>query len=149
VLGLHLGEVVGELRRAKGADFKVEVRTDPAHGARVSIDRLGLQAFELEVLQVGSVQAGKRLGEIGGTDAAGVGKHGQTPRRLKARIPYHQGMRQHLTGALRLLLLRVAGSSNPALNLAPFGRWTLRDKAAQRRSPLRESLLATVLLFCL
>ena len=21
---------------------------------------------------------------------------------------------------------------NPALNLAPFGRWTLRDKAAQR-----------------
>jgi len=24
-------------------------------------------------------------------------------------------------------------SPNPALNLAPFGRWTLRDKAAQRR----------------
>jgi hypothetical protein len=24
-------------------------------------------------------------------------------------------------------------SSNPALNLAPFGRWTLRDEAAQRR----------------
>jgi len=23
--------------------------------------------------------------------------------------------------------------SNPVLNLAPFGRWTLRDKAAQRR----------------
>ena len=23
--------------------------------------------------------------------------------------------------------------SNPALNLAPFGRWTLRDEAAQRR----------------
>ena len=22
---------------------------------------------------------------------------------------------------------------NPTLNLAPFGRWTLRDKAAQRR----------------
>jgi hypothetical protein len=22
---------------------------------------------------------------------------------------------------------------NPALNLAPFSRWTLRDKAAQRR----------------
>ncbi len=28
-------------------------------------------------------------------------------------------------------------SSNPALNLAPFGRWTLRDKAAQRRLALR------------
>jgi hypothetical protein len=24
-----------------------------------------------------------------------------------------------------------------ALNLAPFGRWTLRDKAAQRRLALR------------
>jgi hypothetical protein len=28
-------------------------------------------------------------------------------------------------------------SSNMALNLAPFGRWTLRDKAAQRRLALR------------
>lgn len=26
---------------------------------------------------------------------------------------------------------------NPVLNLAPFGRWTLRDKAAQRRLALR------------
>jgi len=135
VLGLHLGEVVGELRRAEGTDFKVKVRTDAAHGARISIDRRGLQAFELEVLQVGSVQSGEGLGEIGGTDAAWVGKHGQTPRRLKARIPYHQGMRQHLTESLRLLqfFLRVAASSNPAVNLAPFGRWTLLDKAAQRR----------------
>ena len=30
-------------------------------------------------------------------------------------------------------LLRVAASSNMALNPAPFSRWTLRDKAAQRR----------------
>jgi hypothetical protein len=27
-----------------------------------------------------------------------------------------------------------------ALNLAPFGRWTLRDKAAQRRLALRYTL---------
>ena len=27
--------------------------------------------------------------------------------------------------------------SNMALNLAPYGRWTLRDKAAQRRLALR------------
>ncbi len=27
--------------------------------------------------------------------------------------------------------------SNMAVDLAPFGRWTLRNKAAQRRSPLR------------
>ncbi|MDP1613506.1 MAG: hypothetical protein Q8M11_20800, partial [Sulfuritalea sp.] len=32
-------------------------------------------------------------------------------------------------------LLRVAASSNMAVDLAPFGRWTLRDEAAQRRSP--------------
>ena len=28
---------------------------------------------------------------------------------------------------------RCHTTPNPALNLAPFGRWTLRDKAAQRR----------------
>ena len=27
--------------------------------------------------------------------------------------------------------------SNPALNLVPFSRWTLRDKAEQRRLALR------------
>jgi hypothetical protein len=26
---------------------------------------------------------------------------------------------------------------NPAVDPAPSGRWTLRDRAAQRRSPLR------------
>ena len=31
----------------------------------------------------------------------------------------------------------VTMSANPALNLAPFSRWTLRDKAAQRRLALR------------
>jgi hypothetical protein len=32
---------------------------------------------------------------------------------------------------------KYATTANPALNLAPFGRWTLRDKAAQRRLALR------------
>lgn len=31
---------------------------------------------------------------------------------------------------------------NMALNLAPFGRWTLRDEAAQRRLALRYALRA-------
>jgi hypothetical protein len=35
------------------------------------------------------------------------------------------------------LLLHVSSMANPAIDLAPFGRWTLRDKAAQRRSSLR------------
>ena len=34
----------------------------------------------------------------------------------------------------------LSGRSNPALNLAPFGRWTLRDKAAQRRLALLQGL---------
>ena len=33
--------------------------------------------------------------------------------------------------------LRSKPRANPALNLAPFSRWTLRDKAAQRRLALR------------
>ena len=32
---------------------------------------------------------------------------------------------------------RFCPRPNPALDLAPFGRWTLRDEAAQRRSALR------------
>ncbi len=34
------------------------------------------------------------------------------------------------------LLHSLFGVPNPALNLAPFSRWTLRDKAAQRRLAL-------------
>ena len=32
---------------------------------------------------------------------------------------------------------RSGETANPALNLAPFGRWTLRVEAAQRRLALR------------
>jgi len=31
----------------------------------------------------------------------------------------------------------LAPTPNPTVDLAPFGRWTLREKAAQRRSPSR------------
>jgi hypothetical protein len=41
--------------------------------------------------------------------------------------------------AARALSAAAAASSNPALNPAPFSRWTLRDKAAQRRLALRWS----------
>jgi len=37
----------------------------------------------------------------------------------------------------KLYFLRVAASSNPALNPVRFALWTLRDKAAQRRLALR------------
>jgi len=34
-------------------------------------------------------------------------------------------------------LVASVSRPNPPVNLAPFGRWTLRDKAAQRRLPAR------------
>jgi hypothetical protein len=33
-------------------------------------------------------------------------------------------------------LVKTSNTSNMALNLVPFGRWTLCDKAAQRRLAL-------------
>ena len=35
-----------------------------------------------------------------------------------------------------------------AVDLAPFGRWTLRDKAAQRRSPLLLELMRSYTIDC-
>jgi len=35
------------------------------------------------------------------------------------------------------MIEQSAMQPNPALNLAPFSRWTLREKAAQRRLALR------------
>ena len=37
----------------------------------------------------------------------------------------------------RLAVPRKGVSPNPAVDPVPFGHWTLRDEAAQRRSPLR------------
>ncbi len=42
-----------------------------------------------------------------------------------------------LTSALPSWLAAASARPNPPVNLAPFGRWTLRDKAAQRRLPAR------------
>jgi len=42
--------------------------------------------------------------------------------------------------SFRITSPRCRTTPNPALDLAPFGRWTLRDKAAQRRSALRWAL---------
>jgi len=42
--------------------------------------------------------------------------------------------------------LTSTAKPNPALNLAPFSRWTLRDKAAQRRLALRCSGKAAALM---
>jgi len=42
----------------------------------------------------------------------------------------------YIGGAILMVAQQASSHSlspNMALNLAPFGRWTLRDKAAQRR----------------
>ncbi len=44
--------------------------------------------------------------------------------------------RQFFKGVYQALEKKHA---NPPVNLAPFGRWTLRDKAAQRRLPSRSA----------
>ncbi len=40
------------------------------------------------------------------------------------------------------MMLIAKKRSNPAVDLAPFGHWTLRDEAAPGRSPLRWASLA-------
>ena len=50
--------------------------------------------------------------------------------------PVYVGLQQSHIGS-RSINPSSPGRSNPPLNPAPFSRWTLRDKAAQRRLALR------------
>jgi hypothetical protein len=61
----QLGEVVGQLLLGEIIDSLIEVRADAADGARVGVDGLGLQAFELEVLEVGLIVLFERAGGQG------------------------------------------------------------------------------------
>jgi hypothetical protein len=61
---------------------------------------------------------------------------------LAASLSEHQMRSIALNVALRAkkignLLMNHKPRTNPALNLAPFSRWTMRDKAAPRRLALR------------
>jgi hypothetical protein len=47
-----------------------------------------------------------------------------------------------LTLALRSLSVAASARPNPAVDPVPFGHWTLRDEAAQRRSPLRSPIMS-------
>jgi len=89
------------------------VRADAAHGAGVGVDGLGPKAFELQVLQVESVLAGKGLWKVGRFVAAGVLGHRDSPWWSKGCIPHNRGMQQHHTGSGDVFELRVAASSNP------------------------------------
>ena len=53
--GQQLSEVVAQLILAERVNLVGKVLADASHAARVGVDGLGLQALELEVLQVGLV----------------------------------------------------------------------------------------------
>ena len=51
----QVAEILGELRLREIVDLLAEIRTQPPDGAGVGFDGLGLQPFELEVLEMGLV----------------------------------------------------------------------------------------------
>ncbi len=67
-------------RRRKIVDLVVEVLAHAPDATGVGVDGFGLQALELEVLQVGAVRAGKWLGKSARVEPAGVGEHGENSR---------------------------------------------------------------------
>ena len=76
----------------------------------------------------------------------GVSPHAQSSINAKAicrgAAPEGTGMSQRLVSHLSTTVFSAGRQlpANPAVDPAPSGRWTLRDKAAQRRSPPRYAL---------
>jgi hypothetical protein len=59
---------------------------------------------------------------------------------------YYASRKRQAKGSIRMQIRHPPATPNPALNLAPFGRWTLRDKTAQRRLALRYTAVKSVAL---
>ncbi len=78
--GNQVTEVVGQLRSRQVVDLVVEVLAHAPDATGVSVNGLRLQAFELEVLQVGGVRAAKRLRKSARIEPAGVSEHGENTR---------------------------------------------------------------------
>jgi hypothetical protein len=78
---------VGQLRGREFVNCIIKLVAHAPNYTGVSVNGLGLQAFEFEVLQVGAVRVGKGFGENGGVMATGIGRHGQTPDKLKITCP--------------------------------------------------------------
>jgi hypothetical protein len=96
-------------------DLIVKVLADPADGAGVGLDGLRLQALELQVFEVGLVEAVE-----GG---CGSGRHGRNLSLCLGVFPLGGG-RLHSTDA-RAGFLRVAAPSNPSLKRSALdGQWT-------------------------
>ncbi len=78
---------MGQLRGREFVNCKIKVVAHAPDCTSVSVNGLGLQAFELEGLQVGAVRPGKWFGESGGVIATGSHRHGQNPEKLKITCP--------------------------------------------------------------
>ena len=50
VANTQLAKVVGQLRGTQIIDLMIEERTDTANGARIRVDRFGLQGLQRQVL---------------------------------------------------------------------------------------------------
>ena len=76
----QVAEIRGQLRFGECVDAVVEIPAQAADRARVGVDGLGLQTFELQVFQVGVVLPGKVRREIG--------RHGgESSRNIAESIP--------------------------------------------------------------
>lgn len=107
----QLGEVVRPLRLGQVVDLVIEVRPDAANGARIRFDGLGLQALELEVLEVGLILPVK----VG----SGWLCHASVSSRLVAKSLQHprRSVREDYVVLPTVSnSCRVAASSNPTVN---------------------------------
>ena len=110
----QIGEVIGELRCGQRVNLMIKVVADAADGAGVRLDGLGLQSFELEVLEMRLVLPLKVIG--------GGGLHaGLSSRNIAESIPRHWvGVKvQNNPWCRSRRLLRIAASSNAQYN-RPF-----------------------------
>ncbi len=105
--------------------------TGVAFGRPLSLGRVAGGASVRGVLT--SARRGRRLASADFSPAA-VACGGGSSSLSAVRCGAFRGA---LTSALPSWLAAVSARPNPPVNLAPFGRWTLRDKAAQRRLPAR------------
>ena len=113
VRGDQIAEVVGQLGRRQVVYVVLEVGAHAPDGTAVGVDGFGLQAFELEVLEVGLVA----LIEI---SAGAGGLHAVAPHEILQNHPNRiDGVKMHHRSFQAWgKLLRVAASSNPASNPA-------------------------------
>ena len=128
--GQQIIEVVGALILAQRIDLVRKILADASHAPRVGVDGLGLQALELEVLEVELVLSLEMLREVGHD---GKSSMGGSDSRLRIEC-----VNRHLTRQPSGLgLLRVAASSNISIDTDPQQQEAASPQVLVVRSFLR------------